>query len=260
VTDELTPEQEADVRRLLAQARHDGPVPDDVATRLDEVLEGLVAHDEAADEADDLEVFGSETSAPVTDLAAARHRRRNAGRLLLVAAAVIVGGVAVGQNLGGAGLDGSGDDAGSANSSLSDAPRDGADLDEEAAGESGQVPHAASEPATSDEIDLLQSVRAPLTLTSENFARDVQRQLERTAAARRQAANADYDGVLAYASKNRDFVCADGAYGEGATLPAYYDAEEAVLVLRRPRSGLQRVDLVTCGTAVELNSIELPAP
>ena len=36
--------------------------------------------------------------------------------------------------------------------------------------------------------------------------------------------------------------------------------EEAVLVLRRPRSGLQRVDLLACGTAVELNSVELPAP
>lgn len=256
MTDELTPDQEAAVRRLLAEARHDGPVPPEVAARLDQVLDGLVADDEA----DDLEVFESRAPAPVSDLAGVRRRRRNAGRLLLAAAAVIVGGVVVGQNLGGAGLDGSGDDAGSANGSLSDTPRDSADLDDEAAGESGQPPYAASEPDASDPVDLLQSVRAPLTLTSDNFALDVQRQLARTAAARRQAANAGYDGVLAYVTKNRDFVCADGSYGEGATLPAYYDAEEAVLVLRRPRSGFQRVDLVTCGTAVELNSVELPAP
>ena len=49
-------------------------------------------------------------------------------------------------------------------------------------------------------------------------------------------------------------------YGEGATLPAYYDAEEAVLVLRRPQAGIQRVDLLTCGTAEELDSVDLPAP
>jgi hypothetical protein len=64
--------------------------------------------------------------------------------------------------------------------------------------------------------------------------------------------------VRAYAAKSGDFVCAAGAYGEGATLPAYYDAEEAVLVLRRPRAGIQRIDLLTCGTAVPLNSVELP--
>ena len=52
----------------------------------------------------------------------------------------------------------------------------------------------------------------------------------------------------------------DGPYGEGATLPAYYDAEEAVLVLRRPQAGIQRVDLLTCGTAEELDSVDLPAP
>jgi hypothetical protein len=251
VTDELTPEQEAAVRRLLTQARHDGPMPDHVAARLDEVLDGLVA-DEGAD---DLEVFESGAPAPVTDLAGQRRRRRNAGRLLLVAAAVIIGGVVVGQNVGGAGLDSGDDNASSADSALSEAPRDGADLaDEEAAGGSGQAPEA-----TAGEMDLLATVRAPLRLTSANFALDVQRELARTAAARRQAANADYDGVLAYAAANSDFVCAEGAYGEGATLPAYYDAEEAVLVLRRPRAGFQRVDLLTCGTAVELNSIELPA-
>ena len=66
--------------------------------------------------------------------------------------------------------------------------------------------------------------------------------------------------MVAYTTANKDFVCAAGEYGEGATLPAYYDAEEAVLVLRRPRAGIQRVDLLTCGTAVPLNSVDLPAP
>jgi hypothetical protein len=262
VTDELTPEQEDAVRRLLSQARHDGPLPGDVADRLDQVLEGLVAGAETDADVDDLEVFESGGQAAVTELAGVRRRRRNAGRLLFAAAAVLIGGVAVGQNLG-AGAGDSDDGADAANSTLGEAPRDSPNRSQEEAdsaaggGVSGADP---SEPVAPEVPTLLESVRAPLSLTSDNFAADVQLQLGRTADQRRQAANAGFDGVLAYVAENRDFQCADGAYGEGATLPAYYDAEEAVLVLRRPRSGIQRVDLLTCGTAVQLNSVELPAP
>ena len=256
MTDELTPEQEAAVRRLLSEARHDQPVPAEVAARLDEVLDGLVA-DEGVD---DLEVFGSDHAGSVTDLAGARRRRRKAGRLILAAAAVVIGGVAIGQALGGTGLDAGGGDSGSADSSLAEVPREGTELAEpesESQADGGGDSGAAPEPA---EADLLDQVRAPLSLSSGNFAADVQRELKRTATARRKAADAGFDGVVAYTAANSDFVCAAGEYGEGATLPAYYDAEEAVLVLRRPRAGIQRVDLVTCGTAVPLNSVDLPAP
>ena len=75
---ELTPEQESQVRRLLAEARHDQPVPPAVADRLDSVLAGL-GRDEP----------GAEGVAPVIDLAA-RRRRRNAAAVLAGAAAVIV--------------------------------------------------------------------------------------------------------------------------------------------------------------------------
>src|SRR4051812_5667095 len=95
---ELTPAQESDVRRLLADARHDDPIPDDVATRLDAVLAGLT-RDEP----------GSTGIAPVVDLAA-RRRRRNAAALLAGAAAVIVAGFAVGQVID---VGGTADDAGS---------------------------------------------------------------------------------------------------------------------------------------------------
>jgi len=256
VTDELTPEQEAAVRRLLSESRHDEPVPADVAARLDEVLEGLVA-DEGVD---DLEIFESAGPAPVSDLAGVRRRRRNAGRLLLAAAAIVIGGVAVGQTLGDTSFEGD-DSAGSADSATEGAPREGAgdsgDAEEEAAsGDSAAAPSAGAD-APSAPQPLLDEVQVPVQLTSANFAADVQRELRRTAAARRAAANADFDG-LSYSAAT--FECADGAYGEGATLPAYYDAEEAVLVLRRPRAGIQRVDLLTCGTAEQLNSVDLPAP
>ena len=187
MTDELTPEQEAAVRRLLSEARHDQPVPPEVAARLDEVLDGLVA-DEGVD---DLEVFGSDQPASVTDLAGARRRRRNAGRLILAAAAVVIGGVAIGQSLGSSGLDAGGDDADSGDSALAEAPRDGTELaepesqaqDDGAGG--ATAPESAPEPA---EADLLDQVQAPLSLTSGNFAADVQRELRTTATARRKAA------------------------------------------------------------------------
>jgi hypothetical protein len=260
VTDELSPEQEADVRRLLAQARHDEPVPDDVAARLDDVLAGLVA-DEGVD---DLEVFESDSGSspgPVTDLAAARHRRRKAGRLLLAAAAVVVAGVAVGQNLDGVqGGDADSADAGGDAPAAAD-PRDSnerapTEATDGAAGGTSSEP----EPSTADASALLDQLQAPVTLTSRDFAADVARELARTPGLRLELSTQNLNGVTAYASANSDFVCAAGAYGEGVTLPAYYDAEEAVLVLRRPRSNVQRVDLLTCGTAVELNSVELPAP
>ena len=82
---ELTPEQESAVRRLLAEARHDAPIPTDVGDRLDTVLAGLT-RDEP----------GSPGVAPVIDLAA-RRRRRNAAAVLAGAAAVIVAGFGIGQ-------------------------------------------------------------------------------------------------------------------------------------------------------------------
>ncbi|GAB3244131.1 hypothetical protein [Nocardioides dilutus] len=259
MTDELTAEQEAAVRRLLQQARHEAPVPADVAARLDAKLDELVA-DEGAD---DLEVFEAGGSPVVTELAGMRRRRRNAGRLLLAAAAVIVGGVAVGQNIAGTGLDMGGGDSGEADTALAEPPRASAGrVDEESADsvEDGNSGGDAAPEAAPEQAYLLLQAGAPLDLTSEDFAADVQRELLRTADERRVAAKADYDGVAAYAQADPGFVCPAGPYGEGAKLPVYYDAEEAVLVLRKPRSGIQHVDLLTCGTAVTLNSLDLPAP
>ena len=105
---ELTPEQESEVRRLLAEARHDVPIPTDVADRLDTVLAGLT-RDEP----------GSPGVAPVIDLAA-RRRRRNAAAVLAGAAAVIVAGFAMGQVID----VGSNDDSGDATSAGVSADRE----------------------------------------------------------------------------------------------------------------------------------------
>jgi hypothetical protein len=96
------------VRRLLAQARHDEPLPDDVATRLDEVLADLRAEDPPR---------------PVVDLAAARRRRTRIRNGLVAAAAVVLVGFGISRvDLSGMSADSS--DAGA--SSDSAAAREGA--------------------------------------------------------------------------------------------------------------------------------------
>ena len=80
--DELSPEDEQRVRRLLADAGGTTTLPEDVVTRLDEVLLGLQA-----------ERAGSPT--PADDLAARRRRRWT--KVLVAAATVAVVGVGVGN-------------------------------------------------------------------------------------------------------------------------------------------------------------------
>ena len=255
MTDELTPEQEADIRRLLAEARHDEATPAHVVARLDAVLGGLSAND--------VEVA---RTAAVTDLAGVRHRRRNAGRLLLAAAAVMVGGVTVGQVIGNNDAnDSSADSPASAHDDLAEKPRD---VQQESGGDTSAGAGAAEDdqpsapaPASAQAFDqrLLSELRAPLQLTEDNFADEVETNLVAASAARRKAADQDLDGVMMYAATSL-FTCPDADYGRGAKLPAYYDEQEAVLVLRRPVAGVQRVDLLACGTAETLDSVDLPAP
>src|SRR3712207_3173459 len=87
---ELTPEEEAEVSQLLAEAGGPIAVPDDVVARLDATLDSLVE--------------GERTTAvaPVVPLAT----RRRWPRLLLAAAAVVVGGYAVGTSVTGGSFSG----------------------------------------------------------------------------------------------------------------------------------------------------------
>jgi hypothetical protein len=90
--DGLTPEQE-EVRRLLADARHSAPMPDDVADRLDRVLTEL-----AADSPDELEATPAPAGAVVVSLAS--RRRRRAATALVAAAAAVAVGIGLGQVVG----------------------------------------------------------------------------------------------------------------------------------------------------------------
>lgn len=101
MTDEqLDPATEQQVRRLLAAARHTGPMPAEVVDRLDSVLVDL-ANERSADPGG---APAAEPGAPVVDLAS--RRRRRLGGWLLGAAAACAVVVGVGPMV----LDRSGDD------------------------------------------------------------------------------------------------------------------------------------------------------
>ena len=187
---ELTPEQEEHVRRLLADARHTEPAPDAVVARLDKVLAGLA--DEPA------------RSADVVHLA---HRRRRAATLLVAAAAVVVVGVGLGQVLphGGGSED--------AESTAEDAPAAGAELeDEPRARPASLIATPGSESAGGAEV-------AAAGSSSQRFARDAARlQVHRHGAALRRreyasTATGTAPGSREPVERRRRGVCEPGRVG-----------------------------------------------
>ena len=257
MTDELSPEQEAAVRRLLSEARHDEPIPADVAARLDTVLDEL----EADEGVDDLEVFES----------ALRHR---AGRRPPPAtegrAAPARGGCRRGRRCR-RGSDDRRQHVRRRRRRTRRTPRCPT-LPEPATtptrcrvrGQGGRragMPEPRrSPPCRSRPAARRSSTRSRCPSRSAPTASPLTSS-DSWPGPRRTAARPPSPTTTLLSEFGYDapaFRCGEGPYGEGAKLPAYYDAEEAVLVLRRPRAGIQRVDLLTCGTAVPLNSVDPP--
>ena len=227
-TPELDPEQDA-VRRLLADARHDGPVPDAVADRLDATLAGLIAERD--------ELVGTPPPAEraaVVDLGARRRRMASIG--VLAAAAVVVAGVAVGQVLpsgGDSASDGAGASAG-APADRSDEPEAGAD-----AASPSQLPKSAA-PGASDatgpqpeillDDDLEQSLRDLRVLSSRSVA---------------------LGDVPA--------GCLPGAEGPGRRITVIVEGQPGLVVLRPVRSGRQLAEVYVCGEPDPVRTLSLPA-
>jgi hypothetical protein len=227
---ELTPEQESEVRRLLAEARHDEPVPADVATRLDRAL---------ADLSREAPVRTSEPVAPVIDLAA-RRRRRNAAALLAGAAAVIVAGFGIGQA-----IDVSSDDAGTSTA-------DSAVARDDAEGSGAEEPLAGGQDQAQDF-----SEAQPLRLRSSHLRRDIQVQL------RRLPYHASAGVMPAPETFDADVDCppaATAAHGTGELFAAYYDGIPAVLALGPPTNGSQEAQVLACTTGEALRSVTVTAP
>lgn len=260
--DPLHPPQDA-VRRLLAGARHEEPVPDDVAARLDAVLDRL-----------------SEGESPgVVDLDAHRRRRR-ARNLLVAAAAVVVLGVGLSQVDRG---------AEPATSTASDAGGDGSDA---SAGslESGELFDHSGDPAPSAAAPgsrapetigsgPIEVTDAEFTAVAKGQAWRAQRSTDGADNTARESALEDrllrsdelgesssgasgYSGDPAADRVDRDAwsTCRPGPYGEGRLVSIRYAGNPAVLAIRPPTSDSVVVELLRCRTGAVLRSATVPLP
>ncbi|HEU4811802.1 MAG TPA: hypothetical protein VFT00_06655 [Nocardioides sp.] len=217
---DLTPEQETRVRRLLTDARHAEPIPEDVAARLDRVLAQL-----AVDDTDD--------TGRVVSLAA--RRRRRAGSLLVAAAAVVVVGIGLGQLLG--------------------PPNSGSDSSP-ASTDAGSTMREAPEGADAGTLPApTYALKSPVPIHPDRFSRDVTR-IRRLAST---VSGAQELGPTTTDDKSA-FACSPAAWGAGTFVPVTYGGDPAVLVLRRVTGDTQVVELFECGSSEPLRSITLPAP
>ncbi|MFB9315416.1 hypothetical protein [Nocardioides plantarum] len=247
---EASPQQQEAVRRLLAEARHDEPLPDDVAARLDRVLARLATEDgPAVDEAGSTGSTGP-TEGVVVDLAA-RRRRRVTG-LLGAAAAVVVLGVGIGQVIERA-------DSG-AHSTRDDSADGMAAREEHSGGQAdrpgdGEPPSAAgAQPAPEGTTPLPDTVPR---VGTPDFKQTVLRLREGA------AVTSPTDGT-AYTAADLTteplFVCPPTVLGVGRMVPVTFVGSPAVLAYRPPTGDTQVVELLQCGTGEVLRSVVVPAP
>jgi hypothetical protein len=243
MTDEQLDPRDAEVRRLLAGARHTDPAPEDVVARLDRVLADLATEPSRV--------------RPVTDLAT---RRRRVTRMLVAAAAVVVVGVGVQQVV--SPQDGSDSADGPSTTSLRE---EGGDQDagssESGAATSDEVSDDEAPEAT--ESSPLDGVIAPLPQSGEadlvrlrprHFADDVAAHPTFTNARGAQV------GGRAMAFDAAGVACRADAWGRGTFVPVRYGRTPAVLVFRRAMGDTQVADLFLCGETEPERSVTLPAP
>jgi len=235
---ELTPEQEAHVRRLLADARHHDPTPDAVAARLDRVLTDLAGEPLRA--------------AAVVRLA---DRRRRVATVLVAAAASVAAVIGVGQIV--SNTDGGADTSSAEQDGISgERPAAGSDQNGYLAGQNGTSSHGESYGGAGK--------RMPYELQSDQFARDADAlQLEALASTvtdgRTGVDLPEFSAKRLNRVKNRS-VCDPGAWGGGNYVAVLYDDAEGWMVLRRPRGETQIADLFLCGSESVVRSVTLTYP
>lgn len=213
----------AEVRRLLADARHVDPMPEDVATRMDDVLAGLRDSAEAAPAAD------------VVPIAA--YRRRRAVGMLVAAAAIVVGGVVVAPHVhvgsGGSSATTAAEDSSAGSSELGDT------------GNSNNTNKQALPPqALQGGTAHLRNGR--LVVRPQHFSADalVGRRLLDERSTSMATGGTSCPAVPPSAS----------------TVPAEYQQAPAALVYRHVEGSSQVVDLYICGNPRPVRSTTLPAP
>ncbi|MQW77053.1 hypothetical protein GHK92_14315 [Nocardioides sp. dk4132] len=249
-------DQDAQVRRLLREARHDEPVPDDVATRLERVLAQLAADDPA--------------DVPDPDEVAARRRRR-AGGLLVAAAAVVVAGVAIGQVVDPGDSASSDSDATSAQDTSADeatsAPSEGAVRStlprRQAPSPTGDPVEVQADHFTRDARALLRATEGKAAYSAGSGgagAADSDDRVERyrDRAPAPHAQSGPTDELSAAARGNAWFSCDPAPWGPGRLVAVRYDGEPAVVAVRPAAGDTRVVEVLQCGTGAILRSVTLP--
>lgn len=244
---------ETAVRRLLADARAAGPVPPDVAARLDATLAGLVA-----DREQEAAAAQDEVVAPVVPLTS--RRRRTAAGLLVAAAAVVVGGVAVGQYLDRSPAG----DASNANADAGAVDR-GAAADEQEAGATREEPRGSAPGpgvTTLDQGDTLMALPPlkikPPPVTPQVRPNHLRADLEWIQLAKLDGVRRGYY-LGSVAVLPRGFQCASAPWGAGIHFGVRYEGRSAMAAYREPQGDNQVVEVLQCETAEVLRSTTLPS-
>jgi hypothetical protein len=244
MTDDLTPEQDA-VRRLLAEARHDGATPPEVVARLDDALAALVAERDTP-----------ETAAPVVDFGARRRRRVGAG--LLAAAAVVVGGVAVGQVLPSLqGSDGESSSVSTADNGSTAREFGGAEDDAGSDSGAGSGSGSAEERNADSELaspEAKSEAASPLAVAPTVSTADSDL-ADDLLALREESRRSSLSGPAA-----TDASCELRGIGRGRRVAVEVDGQPGVVVFRRPSGDVQEVAIYVCGNPEPVRAEVLPAP
>ena len=251
----LPPEQEA-VRRLLADARHDGPPPPDVVARLDETLASLTAERVSERTAAPATEHDDRSPGRVVDLGSRRRRVASIG--LLAAASVVVAGVAIGQALPRGGNDVQRVECRLAVRLLARRVPRGRGLQRRLEHQLRRRPGRG----------LRCRLRARAGVAEELSRHPLRRACR---ACRRRDADLD-DQLLALraegATRRQQLATLDALRGcdvprpgrAAALVAAEVDGRTGVVVFRRPVGEAQGVELYVCGEAVPVRTITLPAP
>ncbi|WP_151083892.1 hypothetical protein [Nocardioides cynanchi] len=217
------------VRRLLAEARHEEPIPDDVAARMDRVLSGLSAE-------------RSEATRGAEVVPLALHRRRRATAMLVAAAAIVVGGVTLVQHLPG--------DSGTRSTAGGTTARDSVAGDSTGLpSASGGAPQVSPGPETQSSAPL-KAVAGRVLVRPGHFPADA---LSARAVAT-QGSGRQYDALEGVARR-----CAPQV-PDAVVLRATYEKAPAALVYHAPAGSTQVVDLYVCGSSRPVRSVTLPSP
>ncbi|CAB4735453.1 unannotated protein [freshwater metagenome] len=283
MSEELSPADEARLRRLLGRARHDEPVPEDVAARLDDVLARLDGDARPHDLHDDLDGYAAAARAssgsPAAGAAPPRRPRRGL-TLLVAAAAVVVAGVGVDAVVDRteSGGDAAATSEVAADGGLAD-PTEGRasdeDLAEMEAEEQAEAyaldasPEAATDGGAAAGSmaavpgDLLAVGGRLVEVEEGSFTEVAERLQRRLSGDRRVAARTQGPEPLRDAAPRVQRAwqsCTPPEVGPGTHVAVLYDGSPAVLVLRPVEGATQVAALLQCGTGEVLRSVTLPVP